>query len=105
MTTEKKYKLLNIDGTLYLTRHTAKFENRPKWEKENPKMVKNSLPGTIQDIFVKAGDPVAKGQELLSLEAMKMINKVTAPFSGIIKKIHAKQGQILPKGTVIIEMA
>ncbi len=104
MTTEKKYKLLNIDGTAYLTRHTTKFENRPKWEKENPKMVKNSLPGTVLDIFVKAGDPVSEGQELLSLEAMKMINKITAPFSGIIKKIHAEQGQVLPKGTVIIEM-
>ena len=105
MTTTNDYKSLNINGTIYRTRHTAKYENRPKWEKDNVKMLKNSLPGTVQDIFVKTGDPVAEGQELLSLEAMKMINKIAAPFSGEIKKIHVKQGQVLPRGTVIIEMA
>ncbi len=102
--TTKKYKLLNIDGTTYLTRHNAKFENRPKWEKDNPKMVKNSLPGTVLDIFVEKGDPVAEGQLLLTLEAMKMINNITAPFQGTIKKIYVKQGQALAKDSVIIEM-
>lgn len=39
--------------------------------------------------FVKVGDKVEAGQTLCIIEAMKILNPVTSPCSGIIKTIHA----------------
>lgn len=105
MTTQDNYQLLNINGTRYMTRLSHKFINRPKWKKQNPKMVTNGLPGTVLKIYVKTGDRVVEGEELLSLEAMKMINKIQAPFSGEVRDIFVKPGQILKKGTSMVELA
>ena len=45
-----------------------------------------------------------EGQLLLILQAMKMDNKITAPFSGKIKKINVTEGAKIPKGELMIEM-
>jgi len=41
---------------------------------------------------VAAGDTVAKGQKLLTLEAMKMEYALAAPFSGIVTQLGVVQG-------------
>ena len=105
MATEETYQSLNINGTEYVTRLNRKYKNRPKWKKRNPKMVTNGLPGTVLDIYVKTGDLVVEGEKLLSLEAMKMINTILAPFSGEVREVFVKPGQILKKGTSMVELA
>ena len=41
---------------------------------------------------------------LLTLQAMKMNNKITAPFSAKIKKIYVKAGDQIAKDTLMIEL-
>jgi pyruvate carboxylase len=41
---------------------------------------------------VQAGQPVKKGDKLLSIEAMKMETAVYAPIEGVIKDIRVKPG-------------
>jgi len=41
---------------------------------------------------------------LLTLQAMKMDNKITAPFSAKVKKIYVTQGERVPKGALMIEL-
>ena len=97
-------KTLNIDGTVYKTKHSQKFANRKKWEKPNPGKIVSYIPGTILDVYVKKGMNVSQGDALMILEAMKMKNKVVAPFDGVVKKVNIKSGQIVPKNELLIEI-
>ncbi len=102
---EKKprMKTLLIDGSKYKTNLSPRFENRIKYEAPNPKQIKAIIPGTIAKIFISEGQKVKKGARLLILEAMKMKNRIEAPFSGRIVKIYVKEGDIVPKNSIILE--
>lgn len=95
---------LQIDGVEYKTKLTARWENRKNWERPNPKMILTHLPGTVLQFNVKEGDQVKEGDVLLLLQAMKMENKITAPFDGTVKKIHVTTGDRIPKGTLMVEL-
>jgi acetyl-CoA carboxylase biotin carboxyl carrier protein len=43
--------------------------------------------------FVKVGDSVKAGQTLLIVEAMKVMNPITAPVAGTVKAILVESGQ------------
>lgn len=99
-----KYEKLQIDGIDYYTTFTKKWENRKKWEEVNPYLIESHIPGTINHIDVKEGQEVKEGELLMVLTAMKMDNKIIAPFDGKIKKIYVAKGDKTPKGTLMIEM-
>ena len=94
----------NIDGTVYKTELTNKFENRKKWEKSNPKHLISFIPGTVVEIFVKEGQKVKFGERLMVIEAMKMKNQIKMPFDGIIKKIHVSEGERVPNKLLMLEI-
>ena len=58
----------------------------------NPNHVGAPMPGTIATVPVHAGQKVARGDVLLTLEAMKMETTVRAERDGIIEEIVAKPG-------------
>ena len=60
------------------------------------------MPGTIVDIFVKAGESVTRGQHLLVLEAMKMANQVVAHQDGTVTEISVKPGDLVNTGDVLV---
>ncbi|WP_421920574.1 biotin/lipoyl-containing protein [Marinifilum sp.] len=97
-------KEFNIDGTVYKTELTQKFENRKNWERPNPKNLLSFIPGTIVEIFVKEGQEVKAGESLMILEAMKMKNLIEMPFDGVIKKIHVEEGRKVPNKTLMVEI-
>jgi biotin carboxyl carrier protein len=97
-------KFLNIDTSLYKTRISRRFENRKKYQPQDPKMVLSFIPGTVLEIMVKEGQNVRKGDEMMILDAMKMQNKLKSAFSGKIKKINVNKGDKVSKGTLLIEM-
>ncbi|MBT3210212.1 MAG: acetyl-CoA carboxylase biotin carboxyl carrier protein subunit [Bacteroidetes bacterium] len=98
-----KNKSIIIDGGKYITQFSKKFENRKNWEKPDEKKLAAFIPGTILKLFVKNDQKVKKGSKLLIIEAMKMQNKLLAPFNGKIKKIHVAEGQAVPKNELLIE--
>lgn len=100
----QELKKLSVMGDTYITRYTKKYEKRRTWSKPRPEEIISFIPGTIREVLVKEGDLVATGQKLLVLEAMKMMNSITAPYSGIIKSIKVSIGDCIPKGTLMIEM-
>ncbi len=61
------------------------------------------MPGRIVNIAVKVGDELNVGDEILSLEAMKMENVLKAEGVGIVKAILIESGQVVEKGAVLIE--
>ena len=50
------------------------------------------MPGRVIAVEVAAGDRVAKGQKLLTLEAMKMEHALVAPFDGTVAELNAAVG-------------
>jgi len=100
-----KMKPLNVEYVKYRTLLTKKFENRKVYEEKDPRMVRAFIPGTIHKINIKEGDEVREGDLLLTLEAMKMKNRILSPLDGTVKQINVKVGVIVAKNTVLIELA
>jgi biotin carboxyl carrier protein len=59
----------------------------------SPRTVRAPIPGVIESIAVREGTRVARGDELLVLEAMKMRNAIRAPRAGVIAAVHVTAGQ------------
>ena len=54
--------------------------------------------------FVEEGDPVAAGQTLCILEAMKLMNEIKAETEGIVRKIHVQNAQPVEFGQLLFEL-
>jgi biotin carboxyl carrier protein len=54
---------------------------------------------------VKEGDEIQIGDNVLSLEAMKMENILKAEGIGTVSKICIAEGNVVDKGAVLIEFA
>jgi biotin carboxyl carrier protein len=63
------------------------------------------LPGTVIAIAVREGDDVKVGQELLTLEAMKMKNAIRSSRDGKIGAIRVNVGDQVRHNQVLIEYA
>lgn len=100
----KELKELIIQGSIYKTTLTAKFENRVKWEAPNENLIHSFIPGTIIDIFVKPKQKVKEGETLMLLEAMKMQNQIRMPFDGEIVSIHVAKDEVIPKRHLMLEI-
>ena len=59
------------------------------------------LPGKILGVKVKVGDKVAEGDEIVSIEAMKMENPLMSPVSGVVKELSVTVGQAVKAGEVL----
>lgn len=64
--------------------------------------LKSPLPGVISKISVKKHDAVNPGQEVMRLEAMKMVNVIRATVSGTVAEIHVSEGQQVKHGDTLI---
>jgi len=54
--------------------------------------------------FVEEGDPIAPGQTLCILEAMKLMNEVKAELEGIVRKIHVGNAEPVEYGQLLFEI-
>jgi glutaconyl-CoA/methylmalonyl-CoA decarboxylase subunit gamma len=61
------------------------------------------LPGTVVELFVKAGDKVEAGQVILVIEAMKMKNSIRSLFSGTISEVLVDKGQSVAHKQALIK--
>jgi 3-methylcrotonyl-CoA carboxylase alpha subunit len=59
------------------------------------------MPGKVTSVEVSQGEKVAKGQRLLTLEAMKMEHGLVAPFDGVVGELSAKSGAQVVEGAVL----
>lgn len=99
-----KYEKLQVDGVEYKTTFTQKWRNRKPWTEPNPNLIEAHIPGTILSVDVKEGEKVRTDEGLLTLQAMKMNNKITAPFPAKVKKIYVTKGERVAKGKLMIEL-
>ncbi|MEI7988550.1 MAG: biotin/lipoyl-containing protein [Chloroflexota bacterium] len=70
-----------------------------------PRVVAAPIPGTIVGISVQVGDTVQFGQELCTLEAMKMKNAIRATRTGKVATLHISKGDKVKQGQPLLEYA
>lgn len=75
--------------------------DKPKVKKL--KELQAPMPGRIVNVAVSIGDELNVGDEILSLEAMKMENVLKAEGIGVVKAINIGTNDVVDKGTVLIE--
>jgi 3-methylcrotonyl-CoA carboxylase alpha subunit len=62
------------------------------------------LPGTIVAVHVAAGQHVARGAPLITVEAMKMEHTLTAPYEGVVSRIAFGLAERVQAGAVLVEL-
>lgn len=68
----------------------------------NASAIMSPLPGLIQKVFVRVGDAVTAGQNLLIMEAMKMENEIQAKSAGTVTAVNVKEGDSVEEGIELV---
>ena len=63
------------------------------------------MAGTVIRVLVSEGDAVAERQTLVVLEAMKMETPIVSPHPGVIRRVAAGEGDHVPAGALLAELA
>ena len=61
-------------------------------------------PAENAEPYVSIGDHVKKGQTLCIIEAMKLMNEITAEEDGVISDICVTNGQVVEYGTELFRI-
>jgi geranyl-CoA carboxylase alpha subunit len=66
--------------------------------------VRAAMNGRVVAVLVKAGERVAAGQPVMTLEAMKMEHVHAAPIAGVISAIDVAEGEQVTTGKIVVEI-
>ena len=77
---------------------------QPKAERDNPRHLGAPMPGVITQIAVKLGDRVARGDAMMTLEAMKMQTAIRAESDGTISALTVHVGQQVDAKDLLAEI-
>jgi biotin carboxyl carrier protein len=91
-------------------KETKKFKPvEPSKPSVSPNVVMSELtaplPGTIIEIFVKAGEQIESGQVILIIEAMKMKNSIRATRAGKISEVLVNAGETVAHKQALVKFA
>ena len=87
--------------------HNAAVERvvHPQADKNDVKQIGAPMPGLLVAINVAPGDEIAKGDPLVTIEAMKMQTSVNAEFSGKVDKICIEVGEQVSANDLLLKLA
>jgi pyruvate carboxylase len=77
----------------------------PLADPNDSNQVGSPLPGLVVGVAVAVGDPVRKGQKLLSIEAMKMETTIYAERPGRIAELFAQVGNQVKTGDLLLRLS
>jgi pyruvate carboxylase len=77
---------------------------RAKADPGNSKQIGSSMPGMVVTVAVQPEDKIAKGQKLMTLEAMKMETTIAAEADGKVKEVHVTTGTQVEAGDLLITL-
>ena len=82
---------------------TAEAVQAPAASREPPEgAILCGRPGLVLSIQVKVGDPVAEGQEVATIETMKMRSYIVSPKQGVVAEVWAQEGQMVAAEDVLM---
>ena len=104
MTTTQEFVTIALESGSFESLPTKKYLKRKAFEKESPGIIKAQIPGTVDQVLVTVGQRVAKGDTLMILEAMKMLNRIKAPIDGVVQTIPTTAGAKIAKGQLLLKI-
>ena len=81
--------------------HEVLFHEQGRKTSVNEGSLKAPMPGTVLQVVVNEGQRVREGQHLMTLEAMKMENNVTAEKAGTVTEIRVSEGDSVGGGDIV----
>ncbi|MBG0831054.1 ATP-grasp domain-containing protein [Planomonospora sp. ID67723] len=102
-----RFEVARHDGVAYVDSPLGpvRFTPLPRLPEPVERLAPGSLlapmPGTVLRVEVKSGEPVAAGQVVVVLEAMKMEHRITAPAGGTVVELNAAPGRQVEAGAVL----
>ena len=69
-----------------------------------PQLAEGVEGGTVVSILVAEGEEVKKDQAIMELETQKAVGSIPSPTSGVVTKIHVKQGMEVSVGHLLISI-
>ncbi len=69
-----------------------------------PGALEAPMPGRVSAVKVAPGQSVAKGEEMVVVEAMKMENALRAPADGVVRAVHVVVGDAVAPGRALVEL-
>lgn len=70
--------------------------------KAGPGDVTAPMPGLVLEVRVKEGDKVTRGDVVVCMESMKMVNDILATRDGEVVKVHVEKGSEVKSGQVLV---
>jgi biotin carboxyl carrier protein len=96
---------LGVDGRLGLQKDAKEihsFDLRNNASNQNANEITSPLPGTVIEVFVKAGDVIESGQVIVIIEAMKMKNSIRSTRTGKISEVLVSAMQAVAHKQVLV---
>ena len=97
-------RFIHLDGEDYEIKRIIETVDDFGEAEEELGSLSSPIPGRIVKLSVKIGERVKKGQDLIVVEAMKMENKIAAPFDGTVIKIFFPEGDQIEANVPLIEI-
>lgn len=104
MSEQQQFCEIPLENGTFESLATKKYLQRKPFQKHDPRVIKALIPGVVAEIGTELGKSVQKGDTLMILEAMKMLNRIKAPVDGKVKAIAVATGEKITKGQVLIEI-
>jgi len=77
---------------------------RPPLRLPEDAVCRSPIAGLVIAVLAAAGDPVARRQPVMVIEAMKMENNVSPEVDGVLKALHVSPGDAVKAGQVLFEL-
>jgi biotin carboxyl carrier protein len=100
----KPFSRIALENGVFETLVTRKFSLRKPYIRQDPGTIRAVIPGVVTEITTKVGDAVKQGDTLMIVEAMKMLNRITAAQNGTVCALCVSTGEKVTKGQVLIEV-
>jgi geranyl-CoA carboxylase alpha subunit len=94
---------LDLNGHVFTLRETT-LDAGGSARRDGASRLLAPMNGAIVSVLAKAGDPVAKGQRIVVLEAMKMQHEISAERDGTIDKILVQPGDQVATRQLLVEL-
>lgn len=93
-----------------LVNEVAKDKVQDQQIENTNEMIKSPLVGTYYNApspesspYISIGQEIKEGEVVCIVEAMKVMNEIRSPKSGVVKKIHVKNESMVEYGQPLIE--
>ncbi len=81
-----------------------KVKPRAQADPADPRQIGAPIPGMISTLAASVGARVARGDRLLTLEAMKMQTSAYAPFDGVVEEITVQVGDSVQAKDLLVRL-